>query len=89
MEGVPDGEGAWGARAAMPAWWGRTEDLPRRPVQAGGATEGAGEGEGRCRRLSPAVLELPLVVRTEMVRLAGETAGWRCWCPQQDTFVTG
>lgn len=46
MEGVPDGEGAWGTRAAVPAWWGKTEDPPKRPLQAGGATEGGGARGG-------------------------------------------
>lgn len=89
MEGVPDGEGAWGTRAAVPAWWGKTEDPPKRPLQAGGATEGGGARVGGWvhRLLSPAVLELPLVVRVEMMRPTGEPAGWRCWCPQQDLWA--
>lgn len=45
MEGVQDGGVHKGSRAS---WWGRIEDPPRRPLQAGGDTDaGVGERGGR------------------------------------------
>lgn len=43
---------------------------------SGWRCDGEGEGRGGIRGLlSPAVLEPPLVVRTEVIHLAGEPAG--------------
>ena len=63
---------------------------PSEETPPGWRCDGEGEGRGGIRGLlSPAVLELPLVVRTEVMHLAGNLRDEGSGAPRRTHDVTG